>query len=55
MQVNTYPATFLQQRATAYAVAVTNQSEALQNCVGFIDCTKIAIARPPGVVQRATY
>jgi DDE superfamily endonuclease len=36
-------------------VVVANKNRALQNCVSFIDGTKIEIARPPGVMQPATY
>jgi nuclease HARBI1 len=53
--VNNFPADLLRKLAAAYAVAVANKSGALQNCVGFIDGTKIQIARPPGTMQRATY
>lgn len=50
------PEQFLQQRAANYAAAVADKTGALQNCVGFIDGTRIAIARPTGsVMQNVAY
>lgn len=47
----------LQDRAELYAEAVADRGGALDNCVGFIDGTKIDMCRPggPDVNQRANY
>eukprot|EP00171_Calliarthron_tuberculosum_P002573 IDg2573t1 len=48
--------TFMSTRAPQYAESVYQKTNALQNCVGFIDGTVIGIARPKGFeVQRVAY
>lgn len=43
------------ERSEMYAKAIQEKGAPLDNCVGFIDCTKIAMARPGGhgALQRA--
>jgi nuclease HARBI1 len=47
----------LRSRAEFYSKAIQNRVAPLDSCVGFIDCTKIAMARPGGRTsnQRAVY
>jgi DDE superfamily endonuclease len=43
-------------RAQLHARKIATKSRnATQQCLGFIDCTQIEIARLPGLMQRATY
>lgn len=44
-----------QQRVGRYAEAIYEKGGVLDSCFGFIDCTNVFIARPSGVLQRATY
>jgi DDE superfamily endonuclease len=55
--VTTFKAEFLRTRCRAYAKSIFDRGAALNNCVGFIDCTKIQMARPGGrgSNQRANY
>lgn len=47
----------LQARCSLYARAISDKGGYLNNCVGFIDGTKISMCRPggPGASQRANY
>ena len=47
----------LRSRAELYSNAIENRCAPLDSCVGFIDCTKISMARPGGRTsnQRAVY
>jgi nuclease HARBI1 len=54
--VSEFQSDFLLSRAHLYAQKVAEKSRnATPHCVGFIDGTLIEIARPPGLIQRATY
>eukprot|EP00171_Calliarthron_tuberculosum_P002822 IDg2822t1 len=50
-------APFLVSRASIYANAIKNAGAPVQDCIGFIDCTKIRMQRPGGsnTNQRACY
>jgi DDE superfamily endonuclease len=54
--VSTFQTDFLGTRAEYYSSKISEKSEnATQHCAGFIDGTLIEIARPRGMLQRATY
>lgn len=55
--LTTFRETLMRERAEMYAKAIQEKGAPLDNCVGFIDCTKIAMARPGGhgALQRASY
>lgn len=48
---------FLKSRCSAYAAAISEAGAPLDECIGFIDCTKIKMARPGGrnSYQRSVY
>ena len=56
-RVTEFPASFVRNRAVAYADAIFQGGAALDKCVGFIDGTKIKCARPGGSAanQRCVY
>ena len=43
---NVQSVSFLCSRAEIYAEVIAKKSEALRNCVGFIDATVVGIVRP---------
>jgi len=47
----------IEERAEQYAVAVKEKGAPLDNCLGFIDCSKIEMSRPGGngTLQRSCY
>jgi hypothetical protein len=54
--VSTFQTEFLRSRAEYYSSRISEKTEnATQDCVGFIDGTLVEIARPRGMLQRATY
>lgn len=55
--LETFRIPFMQQRAEMYAKAISEKGAPLDNCVGFIDCTKIQMCRPSGrnAMQKSTY
>ena len=55
--ITTFREGFLRNRAATYADAIKNAGAPLDSCVGFIDCTKIRMARPggPNRNQRSCY
>jgi nuclease HARBI1 len=54
--VSEFQNNFLRSRSHLYARKIAEKSRnATQHCIGFIDGTLIEIARPPGLMQRATY
>jgi nuclease HARBI1 len=54
--VSTFQTEFLRGRAEYYSTKIAEKTEnATQHCVGFIDGTLVEIARPRGMLQRATY
>lgn len=55
--LETFNAPLMQRRAAMYADAIKKRGALLDHCVGFIDCTRIEMARPGGrgVLQRSTY
>lgn len=52
-----FRAEMMEERAEMYAKAIHEQGAPLSNCVGFSDCTKIAMCRPGGrgSLQRTVY
>lgn len=52
-----FRASLMGPRAEEYAKAIHDRGAPLDNCVGFIDCTRIEICRPGGrgILQRSTY
>jgi len=55
--VTKFRGSLLRQRASLYAAAIHNSGGPLDNCVGFIDGTKLRISRPggPAVIQQSVY
>jgi nuclease HARBI1 len=54
--VSTFQTDFLRTRTEYYSSKISEKYEnATQHCAGFIDGTLIEIARPRGMLQRATY
>ena len=55
--VTSFPVDLVQERAALYADDIRERGGQLPNCFGFMDGTKIQIARPGGdnVNQRACY
>lgn len=53
--VSSFCSSFLQERASMYAMKIYESGAPLDSCVGFIDATNIFISRPKGNMQRATY
>lgn len=55
--LTTFRESLMKDRAELYAKVIHEKGAPLDNCVGFIDCTKIAMARPGGhgTLQRSTY
>lgn len=56
-QIEQFREDLMQPRAARYAELIQENGAALDNCVGFIDCTKIQMQRPggPGLMQRSVY
>lgn len=54
---DTFRSSLVFRRAAMYAMAIHNAGSPLDNCVGFIDCTKIQMCRPggPEANQRTCY
>lgn len=50
-------AELLRERAALYSSAIIREGAPLEDCVGFIDCTKVRISMPggPNMNQRACY
>lgn len=48
---------YLKERSESYAESIRQSGSSLEKCVGFIDCTKIRMARPGGrsSLQKACY
>ena len=55
--ITTLRTELLAERAELYASAIKDKGAPLDNCVGFIDCSKIQMSRPggDGEAQRACY
>ena len=55
--LETFNGPLMQNWADMYSCAIKERGAPLENCVGFIDCTRIEMARPGGraVLQRCTY
>lgn len=55
--VTSFRADLMKERAEVYAECIFMRSDALPKCVGFMDGTKVRIARPGGrsIVQRSCY
>ena len=53
----TFRSDLISERADLYAAALKQKGAPLDNCVGFLDCTKIQNSRPGGaaIIQRACY
>ena len=55
--IETFRSELMTERAEMYAAAIHQKGAPLDNCVGFIDCTKVQMSRPggAGTLQRACY
>lgn len=55
--LETFRGELMKEREEMHAKAIHEEGAPLNNCVGFIDCTRIAMCRPGGrsVLQRSTY
>lgn len=55
--IETFRSDLMHERAPLYAAAIYEKGAPLDNCAGFIDCTKIQMSRPGGrgSLQRACY
>ena len=54
-RVTCFQSLLMRNRREIYANAINDAGSPLEKCLGFIDGTVLAIARPTGSMQRATY